>query len=334
MDPSISIGQIISLYQGKVPKEAQTVLSVFRIACPELERLKPHELKAWCNETPISVLFDKLNEEGPGWAPSVEQDLIQRGFTSSTYLKNYPRVLKRFLDFAETLGLDYQKKDMIPEWHHLTGYLYTVIPKDRATLHRYVKAGVQTIAGYNIQDKPLKMVDARFQNLRYHFRCFAMSASSRKLTPQAITEKYLIPEDLEDLVAFAPKEIGYSFCRNTWNLLVESFPELGLALWPTRTVEISLPVADWPENVRIGVEEAVFHGKRLKESTKKTYQNTITAYFGLLEKEGISLQSLVAGLTPNDAVRVLFQAFPRELLSGDSTQDHPRALCRRMLKGN
>lgn len=325
----LTIGQVHDLYKEAAPKEAQLVFTAFRYAYQVEIDMPSVEFKVFLNHAAIEELKGKLAPEGSRWHTDLENDLITRGHISDSYLKSYPRAIRRFLKFADNIGpVKKIPEELLPEWEDLWLKLQERVPGSKEILCRFRQQGVSKIAGYDILQCTIDEASRRMQAVRYNFHRLARKASAEEWSPQDFGQQLLSGDDPYKISGYYNKNIGYYFAKNAWNYLIECFPELALPAWPERAKKISIPWEELPEPLQVGVYESLLSVERdIKASTRKTAKNTFTAYMGILKTEGFNISILTDGLCPKDAFRLFFQGLPREMLS---TPDHPRVICQQL----
>jgi hypothetical protein len=275
------------------------------------------------NWLPIEALHDTLAPDGRSWTPELVAGLRARGQDTDSVLNAYPRFVKRFLVFAAKAGLTRATRQVyLPEWEDVLAKAATLLPANKAALAALAEAGVTVILGcYEVDAANLEPANTKLQNVRTALRSMARRASEAGLTPRAFASEVLEGARHGELGDFATRGIYSSYCRNLWNATVLHYPELDLPLWASGDKRIGLPPEEWPLALREGIQAAVFNRpdmRPLSSETVKQYKNTLSVFLGILEHLGFALAPLVAELSPKDAVRLVFQGWPRALLPGDA----------------
>ena len=324
-----SIGHQLKLFEDQKP--TATVHSILKLIFPVAEHMPPAERKEFFNARPLSELEKKLNHLGTGWAPPVEEQLKARGLTTTTYLKNYPREIRRFIERAKLISPANEASDkLLPEWETLMDSVKVLLPPNSERLKRMLNEGITTFAGYEAEGKLFDVVNRRLGNMRSCFLRFGRQASAQNMTPEAFGKTVVLPGNFDEVPLLKGKSIAYYHCKAIWNELATLHPSLNLPPWGDAQVIISAPAESIPENLAEGLEQALFQGRDLRESTGENYRGSLSTYFGIIEAAGLSLYRLTSGLDARDAIRLVTMGIERSLLLRDPERDDPIALARRI----
>lgn len=324
-----SIGHYLKLFEDQ--KTTATVHSILKLIFPLAEHMPPAERKEYFNALPLSELEKKLNLQGPGWAPPVEEQLRARGLTSGTYLKSYPREIRRFIERAKYIcPVNEASVDLLPEWVPLQESVKVLLPPSSERLKRMLNEGITVFAGYDAEGKLFHQVNRRLGNMRSCFLRLGRHASERKMTPEAFGKTVILPGTFDEIPMLKGKPIAFYFCKSLWNELVTLHPSLNLPLWGDAQVIISAPAESIPLSLADGLEQALFEGRDLSENTEENYRGSFSTYFGIIEAAGLSLYRLMRGLDARDAIRLITMGIERSLLVSHPARDNALALSRRM----
>lgn len=324
-----SIGYSLKVFEDQ--KSTATVHSILKLLFPTVEHMPPADRKEFFNSRSLSELEKKLNLLGPGWAPTVEEELKARDLTSATYLKTYPREIRRFVEQAKRIRPVSDKSDeVLPEWDPLLRSVKTMLPSSTERLKAMLNEGVTMFAGYDAEGNLLDVIKRRLGNMRSCFLRLAKQASAHHMTPEAFGKSVVIPGAFNDIPMLVGKLIAYYHCKAIWNALTTWHPNLNLPLWGDAQVIVSIPAESIPENLQEGFEQALIEGNGLSENTKISYRGSMTTYLGILETEGYSVFRIAMGLTPRDAIRLFSMGIERSLLINDPERDNPHTIARRI----
>lgn len=286
--------------------------------------MESSNFQAFLNTAALSDLRTKLAADGSGWAPEVHAEMLRRLPANKTYLKDYPRFIRRFLKFSEDAGLlAGQQAQVLPEWEDFIAKSAALIPQSKNELRALVDAGVTRVLDkYDIQSGNLDATNTKLQNVRSAMRGLARLASADNLCPRAFAEEILTGPRQDETGAFAGKSNYYSYCRALWNATVSHYPELDLPVWPDRRRFVGSVMPDWAAPLREGVQAALFERpgmKPLAPASQKNYRDTVCALIGILKQTGLEPTPIVDGVSPKDAVRLIFQGWPQEVLGDDAS---------------
>ncbi len=324
-----SIGHLLKLFEDQKP--TATVHSILKLLYPGTEHMPPAERKEYFNALPLSELEKKLNLKGSGWAPSVEEQLKARGLTSTTYLKNYPREIRRFIERATFITPANEASDkLLPEWEDLQESVKVLLPPRSERLRRMLNEGITTFAGYDAEGKLFDGINKRLGNMRSCFLRLGREASARNMTPEVFGKTVVLPGKFDEIPMLQGKPIAFYHCKAIWNELATLHPSQNLPPWGDAQVIISAPAESVPENLTEGLEKALFEGRELSENTEENYRGSFSTFFGIIEAAGLSLYRLTRGLDDRDAIRLFTMGIERTLLVRDPDRDNPQALARRM----
>ena len=324
-----SVGFALKVFEDQ--KSTATVNSILKLVFTTVEHMPPAERKEFFNSMSLTELEKKLNLLGPGWAPPVEEELKARGLTSTTYLKNYPREIRRFVEQAKRIRPVTDKSDeVLPEWDPLLRSVKAMLPSSTERLKAMVNEGITMFAGYDAEGKLLEVIKRRLGNMRSCFLRLAKQASACQLIPETFGKSVVIPGAFDDIPMLVGKPMAYYHCKDVWNELMTIHPSLYLPLWGDAQVRVSIPAESIPENLQEGIEQALIEGNGLTENTKISYRGSMTTFFGILETEGYSVFRIAMGLMPRDAIRLFSMGIERSLLVDDPERDNPRAIARRI----
>lgn len=326
-----SVGSALTRFKDH--SETPTVLSVLRLHYPETEWMSIQERITYFNTVSLVDLRQTLNAEQTGWAPSMATAFEAKGLVSDTYQRQYPRVMRRFIERGlEVAPAGAPSPEILPEWKAMQRSMDIVIPGDAEHLRRMLAAGITSFGTYQIANQTYAQVTKRLQNIRSNFNRLAKQCSERDLTPLDFAQTVLIPRAFKAIPMLSSDNICYYNARMVWNSVLEADPSLNLPYWGDRRVVVSLPPESYPDQLIEGYEESVFEGRSRSDKTWETYWGTWHTYLGVLESEGFSLMRLTKGLGTKDAMRLVCQGFPRELLTGDPAKDNSYALARRLVE--
>jgi hypothetical protein len=324
-----SIGHQLKLFEDQKP--TATVHSILKLLFPGAAHMPPAERKEYFNALPLSELEKRLNVQGSGWAPSVEEQLKARGLTSTTYLKNYPREIRRFIERATLISPANEASDkLLPEWEDLQESVKVLLPPRSERLRRMLNEGITSFAGYDAEGKLFDVVNRRLGNMRSCFLRLGRQASARNMTPKEFGETVVLPGNFEEVNLLRGKPIAYYHCKAIWNELATLHPCLNLPPWGDSQVLISAPAESIPDNLAEGLDKALFDGRELSENTKENYRGSFSTFFGIVEAVGLSLYRMTRGLDARDAIRLFTMGIERSLLVHDADRDDPLALARRI----
>lgn len=330
------VGPALAVYAGVSHKDAQTLRSIIKRVFPDAGEMSPPQFQEFLNSLPLAALKQKLAADGSGWAADTKEEILERCPRTDTYLKSYPRFLRRFLDFAGKAGMiESEETPLMPEWEAYVSKAFSLIPQDKDDIRRWTEAGVKEILGrYPLRRETQEATNTKVQNIRSATRRLARAASQRQMSPHDFAEAFLDGQHRAGVEGLAGKGVYYTYARALWNATGRSFPALDLPEWPDRRRQIGIPLEQWPEPLRVGLAEAIFERplmQPLEPQSIKNYQDKLCGMVGILVQQGIDMERLVGGLTPNEAVRLLFQGWPHRLLEGDSQYDAPHAIYRRLI---
>lgn len=336
MKKSYTVGQALHLYEGTGTKDAATIRSILKKLFPDTEAMASPQFAAFLNQLPISTLSATLSPDGSGWAPSVAAELKTRLPVNDTFFKAYPRFVKRFIGFAADAQLTSPPaSDFLPEWVSFRELAFAFVPRNKKELQTLLDAGVRRVLNiYKINPKHPREADIKMSNIRSALNGLARAASAAGLTPQLFASEVLLGERHSELGELAGYTIYSSYCRHVWNFTVQAHPELQLPTWADRREVVGKPMEEWPYPLRVGLREGLLarpSGAPLRAGSQKNYRNTLCAFVGILEGLGFHLERLLNDLTPKDAVRLLFQGWPRELLMESAQQKTGLATYQRLL---
>lgn len=330
-----SVGPALYLYKCANAKDAQTIPSALKKLFPAAADLEPIDFQHFLNSLPLTTLSSKLAPDRASWAPDVQEEMLARLPECKTYFKDYPRFIKRFLKFTADAGLVMPSPSCImPEWEDFMAKAARLMPQSKKELAALAAAGVTLVLEkYPIHADNLKATNIKLQNVRSAMRNLARIASASDLTPQAFAEAVLTGDRQNEVAAFAGQSVYYSYCRCVWNETVKNFPELDLPPWPDRRRHTAIAMEQWPAPLRQGVNAAVFErpGMRpLAPASVKNYRDTLCTFVGILAQAGLDPAHIVDGLSPKDAVRLIFQGWPRERLTGSEQDDSALSIYRKL----
>lgn len=312
-------------------KETNTVRSVLNIICPAAEFMPPGERLTYFNALPLCDLRSKLNLDGSGWAPAVEESLQQRELTSKTYLKLYPGYVRRFVERCEALTSARAPVALLDEWKPVLSIMEALMPMDKDTLQNLIAMGVTSIFGYEFEGRDFRTIKKHMENMRTCMRRLASQCSERGLTPAEFGSSVLLAGNFDDIPMLKGKLIAFYHCKAVWNAVTKAEPALVLPTWPDCKKVVSLPEESYPECLLDGYEEAMFDGRKLSENTVENYQGVFKAFLGLVEAEGFSLHRLTKGLEARDALRLLTQGVAPSLVAHDPSLDTSYAIARKLV---
>ena len=312
-------------------KETNTVRSVLNIVYLTVELMPAGERLTYFNSLPLSDLRSKLNMDGSGWAPAVEESLQQRELTSKTYLKVYPGYVRRFLERCEMLRSARVPVALLDEWKPVLSIMEALMPRDTDMLRNLIDMGVTSIFGYEFEGRDFQTIKKHLENMRTCVRRLASQCSERELTPAEFGSSVLLAGNFDDLPMLEGKPIAFYHCKAVWNAVAKAEPALLLPMWPGCKNEVSLPTESYPECLLEGYEEAVFNGRKLSKNTVESYWGSFKTFLGMLETEGFSLHRLTSGLKPRDALRLITQGIEPGMLSHDPALDCSYEIARKLV---
>lgn len=327
-----SVGSTLTRF--KDDPETATVLSALRIVYPDTEGLSYRERISRFNQVPLTELSAKLAADRTGWAPPVLDELKVRGLTSHTYTKHYPGAIRRLVErgFATSQSEELREK-VLAEWKLMQESMDTLFPGEAERMRRLLAAGITSFGTYRIADQTFSQLVKRIQNTRSRFNCLAKQCSAQGLRPRDFAAEVLATQNFSRIPMLMKSHARpYYDAQNVWNAILDADPSLDLPRWGDRRVIISLPKEAYPDQLIEGYQEALFEGRSRSLNTVENYWGTYYTYLGVLESEGIPLLRLTSGLGPKDALRLISQGFPRELLTHDPDKDAPRALALRIVE--
>lgn len=331
-----TIGIALTYYAQARPDAEPTCRSILKMLYPATSILTPDACRAFFNQVPLRDLHSKLVEADKRWTPATEADLIARGFTTPSHLKNYAARLVALVAFARDIGLTERASvELTGAWQDYLDKAFSLLPATRDELRGMVAAGVTKLLDkYTISPNNIEGASTKIHNIKSATRRMAERANLAGLAPRDFADVILIGPRQEEIANFTGQNVYATYCRNVWNPTVLAFPELGLSMWPSRQVRVALLAEKWPLSLREGFDEALLGSERtrgLKQTTIKTRRQTIGSYLGILDDLGVNL-AVVADLHPRDAVRLLTQGMPRACLSGDPVADAPQSLVTRLMR--
>ncbi|HEY9723993.1 MAG TPA: hypothetical protein V6D47_18470, partial [Oscillatoriaceae cyanobacterium] len=334
MPKHYTIGMALSHLSTIDAPAAKASRAAMRSVFPEYDELSASEFAVRMNAVPLFVLKAKLNADGPGWSPEFEAELASRGLTSHTHRVHYPNAVRRLVTLGEALSAKPPEVEILPEWLELIELFALHCPATKKQVIAFQAKGVKLLGVHDLSELTVEQASKKAQMARYSFNILARQASSAGLTPRAFGTQVLYGERLKDLASFTPKHTYHYYARDGYNMIATQHPERGLASWPEFTKRIGIKIEALNVELRESTEAAFFSEARcaaLEPKSLKTFRVTVTGYYGLLAQAGIDL-SFTVGLAPKDAFRLLWQSWPREILTGNEEEDAPMALAAKVMR--
>lgn len=328
------LGTVFSLYEQKNFKRAQNVKTLIKRVASIEEKTGP-ELTAALAGVPYPEIREKVEPDLSDWKPGILDSLIEQGVVTPTTAKQYYRDLRDFLKFGDAITGKASRPPLGEEWSRFIAPFAIICPTTLEEIQRLLENGITRIAGYDTTGKPLGKIQTRLENKRTHLRRFAHECEDAGLDPHAFGRLVLEPKDFARLPILrnkpvAGKQIGFYDVREIWNELAPLYAA-DLPSWEGHVTRDGLPFEEWPEPLqqawRLVYPEP---SDRKKRNTWKHRLSAMRLYLGKIQKLGVSLELLVAGLTGKDPLRLVTQGIPRVIASRLPETDDHMALARKL----
>jgi hypothetical protein len=285
MPDPVSLGDLVAAYSKHRPKELPTLRTVLKtIVLPALGRERL-DIDSALTETSASMLYGVFAPGHRAWADSVRTNLPR----SHTYQKAYLRAIKRLIVFGEMARLvSPDEYEITPAWRSL---IATLAP---------------TVSG---------LAPAKRSRLKAAFKRLAKWATACALEPDQFLPGAEVATAPGLFRASLPsaRDAEFFVARRAWNYIVGCNPDLGLPAWEPAKARQGLPRQAWPGCVTRGLDAFCQRDGlgNWSDFTKKQYEQRISSYLGALERLGVDIAGLLAGVDEGrDAFRILFQGQP------------------------
>lgn len=329
-----TVGTLLAVYVGKSDKDAATTRSALKTLFPETTPMTRAEYDQYLVLLPLATLLAKLGPDGKGYTDETRADLVARGFTSDSYLKQYERQITRFVAFGAALGaFDVRERDtLLPGWAAYVAAANKRVPAGIKDVEKWRRAGMTTVLGrYDIASGSLAKAANDCQNIRCALRRLAANCSNEGTDLDCFATTIVAANRVSDLKRLAPAGSAFYYNRTAWNALRT---DLNLPLWADQTKEVSWPKEQWDELAWQGVEEGLLGPaaqRGCKPGTIGNYAQSMTQGMGLLHASGFDHRLLCRGLrSRKERMALLYGACPREILTGDPDRDTALALATRL----
>lgn len=310
--PQLNLGVTFEQFRQSDPKKASNFASQHRKLCPELQDGTIEDVRKHLASLTLEDLLSKATADLARWAPETFQDLLDRGMVTR---ENAQACFRHYRPFLECALARSQVKHDVPlpqSWALYEETLRQLIPRDRKSLEIYLASGLTTIVGIDFSGKDLKDIDKRLQGIRSAKGRWLQQCVEAGVEPQEFVEKVILADRLDLVPILMGKTINYYTIRACYSTISPLYPG-DLPPWPLPPKPASVKYADWPSNVKEGIDAYLNDPVRNYDATTiKTHKQSYSSYFGIIEQNVGPLEMLISALPPESAQRILVQGWPAD----------------------